>query len=628
MDLNKNKKVKGFGVKGNDAVGSGGSELDAIRATNAKKGFRGKDGKDSTEAQPETEAPAATPATVAGSDSAAPQPPNNNDINVSADGALTLTKEQLHALMDTQVNNKLRQVNDELNALRSRVENFDAEADAAKRKHDEELATLERQIEDQKRQKNQLSDIFTEFGYAVPGSDASAPQTAYIAPASMRGGMSKRDAVREFEKIREDRTQTKPQMVVNPETGEQSLHTDNRALRRFIRTHRETLRDGMEDLARKSGLLRGQTSDYTGSDAPTSFATIPPALQTYLSEITRSEHSSKFILWQFPNRSVANGIPPGQTILVPRVLHLEAGTSSADWQLDPSVAIVNDSQPLQGSGQPIVIRENGIGKTPASGPALMRPVAIPEFVMSTSLIQLENVLQQRLGYNYHLFEEISILEMWLATTAVAYNRNGDVATAAADVTAGSGGQLGVDFLGSLFAHMSMMKIPTYRDGCYGFAATPTQIAQLNKDLRINHQYLDRQGVEELTNMLFASTGNEDTSDRISGYVGKIAGFHLFQGNNFSTGIVGTPGVQSESLGGSAKTTRSGFAFGADSIGWSTAMPMQVRESNDNDYQRMRKFIWKSQEGWGPLDVDPASNPPTSNNQQLRVIEVRTADTKV
>ena len=80
-------------------------------------------------------------------------------------------------------------------------------------------------------------------------------------------------------------------------------------------------------------------------------------------------------------------------------------------------------------------------------------------------------------------------------------------------------------------------------------------------------------------------------------------------------------VPTETIGGAANTTRSSFAFGADTITETVGMPMLVAEDQNNDFGRLRRFIWKSHMGFGYLDVDPAIDAA----QQLRVLELRTAD---
>ncbi|QSJ14590.1 hypothetical protein JYQ62_22080 [Nostoc sp. UHCC 0702] len=175
--------------------------------------------------------------------------------------------------------------------------------------------------------------------------------------------------------------------------------------------------------------------------------------------------------------------------------------------------------------------------------------------------------------------------------------------------------------------MSSDKVPTLDDGCYVLACTPYHTAQLNKDMQQNRQFVSMANTEELTNMLFKATGNNDMG-RVSGYRGTISGFHIFETNSFGGGVAGTAGVQTETIAGGGKITRTAFAMGTGTIGWATAKPMEINEDPSNSYGLNRKFIWTSHEGSEALDVDPNINPPTTSDQQLRVYEVRMTDVEI
>ena len=75
----------------------------------------------------------------------------------------------------------------------------------------------------------------------------------------------------------------------------------------------------------------------------------------------------------------------------------------------------------------------------------------------------------------------------------------------------------------------------------------------------------------------------------------------------------------------ARLTRSSYVAGHDTIGRSIAMPFTIKKAKEDGFGRINRFIWNSYECAAALDVDPASNPPLSADQQLRVVEVRTLD---
>lgn len=576
-------------------------ELDYIRSLNAKKGFVDT----ATPSSDTTQSPVNLPPVI-------PMSGSDSDTSNTNEEPVSLDAKTLKALLDKATE---RGKSDALAAIEPRIKDLESNIrsqDEALKQSQESCDQLQAQLDQTKKEKQTLANVFTQFGYSPPTEEDSRTQ-AYIAPMSMRGGISPGDAAREYSRILERDT---PSVVVaNPLKGTLTTQRDTRHLSRFIRENRDALRMGMEQLMQKEGFLRG---NRIGSDASTTVADIPPAFLTYLSAVMRMEHSSQFILWQFPNRRVATGTAPEQTVLVPRVRHLQTANSSSAWKLTPGVRTTSERQPIKASGVKIEIGEYGMGKD-----ANMAPVSIPDIILSGSLLDLENIVSQRIGYNYHTFEDLMILEMWLATSVVLYSKKGDVSTNPGSLVATDECQMSVNFLGSAYSYASSLRIPTFDDGCYGYAAPPNQVAQLNKDMQKQRRYLDSTSTEDVTNMLFRATQNDDLG-RTSGYIGKIAGCHIWQGNSFSVGNAGSPGVQAENIAGSNRVTRTGFLFGPDSVAWVTALPMEMRRDDDTNFGRLNDFTWKSHEGVGALDVDPAIDP----EQQLRVIELRTTDTEI
>ena len=607
------------GITASDTVTTR-SELDSIRAINAKK-----KGSDAVEAEsPKAEKPTVPPSSGSDSVPDAPVPePAPTSTSTQDDGRLLLTHEQLKTMMDQAANTATQRILPKVEQLEKQVEDEKDRAELIRREAEIERDELLKKIELERKNRDSIAKVFEQFGYAPPSTEGDARSSVYIAPASTRGGqMDKRDAKREFERIINDNKLLQARQVVNAQTGFDYVQRDLRPAVRFIFQNRDAMREAMDDLARQCGLLKGRVSDYTGGKDYTTFADLPPALQTYLSTVVRVEHSAQFVLWQFVNRTIETGIPPGQSILVPRVRHLEVGNTSADWNLTPGTPTVATRQPLNGDSVPCVIQEWGMGKTDT-----IRPVGMTDFVMASTIMDLESILQERIGYNYHLWEDIRIFELLAATTVVAYNQSGSVVTASGSVTAGGGGQLTLNFLGSLRAYASSRRFYPMPDGCFIYVAPPDQIAQLENDLQMHHAYADMTGVEELQNMMASKSRNE-YSGRIRGYRGKLRGIHVFEQNSFGVGAPGNRGVQTESLGGASVTTTTGFLMGADAVGWATSLPMEIREDANNNFGRLRSFIWKSHENGVALDVDPLSDPPVSDDQQLRVLEVRASSTPV
>ena len=599
-------------------VFSGQTEKDSINATNKKK-RQSVDSVEQTEQTEQPEQPIREPE-IQQSVSV------GNDTIEGADEKITVTPDELKGYIQAGIQHEMVNFNRSITQLKDELSTKQSEIDALADNKQKAEEKLTQELEKEKSKQNLVSKVLSDFGFN-PLGQVSAQDNVFISPSSNRGfSISPRDAMREWNRILEDRDCTQATRVVNPKTGEQFIQMDTRPLRRFMEKYPEQLYDAMEALAKKEGLLKGRVSAYSGKDAPTSFNTIAPALKTYLSEFVRKEHDAQFVLWQIPNRTITIGVPPGQTTGVPRVRNLVTGSSFSDWVLDPTVAIDSGSQSLNASEEPVLIRELGMGKV---GTAI-KPLYIPEFVMANSLLDLQSILQQKIGYNYQEATDMSVLEILLSTTAVRYNNGGGVTDTVGDLGVGSSGQLSVAFLGNLYADMASNKIPTLPDGCYLIFVPPFALGQLNSDMQLKHQFFSQSNIEELTNMLFKKTSNEDLmTGNVRGYVGKISNFHIFSGNSFSVGASGTAGVQTETINAISTVTRSSFALGADAIAWATSMPMQIRQDTSDDFGRMQKFIWKSHEsGAVALDVDPAINSPTTDDQQLRVFDVRLADTAV
>lgn len=620
----------------NDSVG-GLPESDAIKKVNSKKGFI--KGDSIPPEQPTEDTPKTTPARVRGSDSTSE---SSETIPVSAlptdEDGVSVNQETLELLMDKAANKTARKYEAKVAELQKQVDATQQELLKKEEEFRNNEAKLREQVEAEKKQKDKLTAFFAQWD-SGSGDDivqGSAPRpisgggNPYIAPLSMRGGISGRDAVREYERIANECNKNGAQ--VTTDTGFY-IQKDSRHSDLFFVKNRDALRDGMDELARKHGLLQGRVSRYTGKDAPTTFTTLPVVLREYLSQVVRIEHSARFVLWQFVNRNINVGISPNQTCLVPRVKHLNLGTTSADWLLTPGTPTVATTQPLTGNSISVVIREYGMGKN-----ATVEPVAIADIVMQTTLLDLESLIRDRVGYNYHSFEDLLIFELLLSSTATVYNSRGGVALTAGGVSAGTAtapsGVATLDFLSSLRAYMNNEKIPPMPDGSFVFAGTPEAIAQLENDQRIHHQYTQPSDIVTLNNMFASKTRNEYMG-RMTGYKGNICGFHIFEGTSFSNGIPGDPGVQTETLGGTAVTTRSSFAMGADAIGAAESLPMELRESDDTNFGRIRSLIWKTHLGMTGLDIDPSRTllptevaRPVGAEEQLRVLKVNTSTVKV
>ena len=621
-----------------DVGGKNSSEIEAIKAINRAKGFAplrdsaGETTRDIPVSSVSDSGAEPSPQLSQSSDSSSslpiPRPPvffDDGQITISQD----LLKNMVHSRAETLSADAQKQVEE----LTKKLSEIEREKDSLVERLEAEKDEAEKRILEERRQRETLARTFVDFGFTPDGAAYSAPVSntvPYIAPLSTRGGVSARDALKEYQRILTDDSATHSRSVINPMTGYESIQRNLRYADQWMLKHRDEIREGIDAALRKAGIFRGSVSGFTGKDAPTTFANFPVIAREYLSAIVRLEHSASFVLWQFVNRTIANGVPVGQTALVPRVRHLETGSSASDWRLTPGTPLTIDRQSLSGNNIAVPIQEWGMGLDKGNGVPTIRPVGLADMVTRTSIIDLEQLLQDRIGYNYHTWEDTLIFEILLSTTRVVYSQSGAVVATPAEVLAGGGGQLSLSFLSALRAQMANDRVPPLPDGSYIYVGPPDHIAQLEADIRSHHNYVDPGNTEALLNMLSAKTRNE-YAGRISGYRFKACGFQIFEGCSFSVGLPGSPGVQTETLGGVSTTTRSGFAMGADAIGMAVSLPMELRENFVDDFQRMRSIIWKEESGATGLDIDPSRvllpyevARPVGAEEQLRVYEVRTS----
>lgn len=378
---------------------------------------------------------------------------------------------------------------------------------------------------------------------------------------------------------------------------------------KFWLENRQALSREMQQVARDHGLLRGVLS----RDAATVKTDIPDMLLTHLSMMVRTTHQSGKIFWQFPRMKEDFTKVPGDVVNVPRWANITAPTAESDFTLTPGTALSTTPQNLSESSRPITLEEKGLGKSGVSGFA---PIGIPEFIAARSIEDLQTVVMERLGLHYEECEDFMIRSKYQTTTAIRYNDNGTTTATPGNVNIGDDGTLSEDFLMDLYSEMSSNQIPTYDDGNYIGALNPKAAAQLRKSVGDRIRYATP---VEISSVLKAT----ETTGKISGYIGTVAGFHLFQTNVYGVGTSGE-GVQTVSLGVGSTLTRSSWFFGKDAVGLGIGLPVTIRANDDTSFGRLQQYIWLAHMGCATLDVDPSNNA----SEQLRVFQVRTIDVAI
>lgn len=506
----------------------------------------------------------------------------------------------------SQSTQELEQLKDELEALKQSVVGEQEKNKELKIKYDNVRVNQSR-----------LARIQARMGLVGGGGDTTISPVVKV---DGRNYLNDRDAVLEYNQIIE---QSPRFDCYNPDTGEILPQRDFREADLFVLENRDSVRRGMESKFKEAGFLRGNISiPGKGKDEITVAGTIPTDFLDYLSTEGRLTQVEAFSLWQFVNTKLELDKGVGQTILFARTLFGDAPDESDAYTLDPAVPLVKEYQALRSSSVPIEIKSHGLGRDLRA-----RPYAVAEILTANSMADLIASINRNLGRSYHHYEEVMARELLFSTTRTLYSSGGYTVETEAEVQAGDGGTFTYEFLLDLATRMADADIPPFDDGCWVVLLNTRQISQLDRSLSVQKRFLDRAGAEEVTNLLKVSTGNAYI-DRVSGYKGTIGGFHVFQSNSFGRGVAPQIGVQQETLGAGVFTTRTGFAIGSNTMGRCLTMPMQIRESNDDDFGRIRKLTWLESAGWGGLDIDPLRNPPLSDSEQLRVFEFRTTDREV
>ena len=536
--------------------------------------------------------------------------------SMSAD--VELDENIVRAIAERVAQKKDAEYSTEINALAEKQQELLNKLDEQAQQYESRIKAQEEKFGKQKRNLELISSASRMLGFDdyIPSLESSRSETTYISSIENRGGFDGRSLVREFMRIHEDKAAT-PVVAVHSMSGAIEYQVDTRNLDYFTAANKEKLIRGWDNYAKeKLGLLKGSRT-IVDSAAPTTLSNIAPAFLDQLSSIMRVTHGNRFVSWQFCNNQVSLGISPGQTAIVPRVLLLDEGDDPSDWHLTPGVHLTEERQPLNATSEPIVILENGIGKPGGK----VKPPSIPEFYTAYSLIDLIQVLDQRLRYNYESFEDKSISSLWFQSSINGYNNGGNIVLAPGDVAANGGGQLTKNFLASAVAFAAdTLKMPPY-DAQYALICNATHLTQLDRSFDGNQRWLDPSQREALTNYL--RTVTNQPIGAVSGYQGTYGNVHIFAQNAYSVGTPGSPGVQTQTLGGQSVTTQTAFLIGLGTVGRAVAMPYMIREIVVRD-GRSRDFYWISHEGFGALDIDPALSP----GQQPRVIKLNLSTVEV
>ena len=407
---------------------------------------------------------------------------------------------------------------------------------------------------------------------------------------------------------------------------------DNRELNVYIRQARQDQKawrqflTDIETYAKAQGMLRGNSGRVVDQNAATTGPDIDGGFLETLAAIMRSNNRPQYIFRNFVNTRVNFQRGFGETIKIPRVAYQTGPNVPDDRLLSGSgsyTQIDSTNQRMQSGTVSATVEEWGLGKN-----SQFPPVAIPTFVDSYSMIDLMGALDTNLGEDYYRWEDMKVRSLWSPTSRVVYNDGDEITTTVGNAD----GSVTLQFLNNLYAYMRNLQIPTYRDGCYGTVLVSTACATFRNELIADGiwQAPSTSALEELANSLSLSTGLDvGPTDLAAAYQGKYGNFHIWETNAYASGAVSTAGaagegVQTETVAAGSATTRTNYAFGSDTIGRGIGSEMEFRRDTNDDFGRVGRYIWRSEEGFVAMDVDPTGYSDSSAvPQQLRVLDVRT-----
>jgi hypothetical protein len=485
-----------------------------------------------------------------------------------------------------------------------------------------DLAAAKAATEAEKEKTANLLKFQERFGLVPTGVGGSAaPQPGANNKQVMvreSGYISGMDALTEYQRVKE----SMPRRTAKDASGYTVEHVDTRMSDDWLKKNREAVLAGLQQKLQQTDTASG------GKEAVTARTDILPMFTSIVADFTRLTQHPNHIWGAIPDMNFQMGRDAGDGISVLRYAYAEGSTTAADWLLTNVASLTTDAQPIQASAVKITIEEQGMGK-PGLAANVNKPIGINLFLNATSVQDVMNVVSANLGLNYAQWETASVLYGLMNSTGVTYyNKKGEPTVTPASLAAGDSGQCNWDFLTGLSAEMSTQGVPAYANGKYLLALAPKDLATLEKSLRANMQFLNRASIADMTSVFMQSSNNSDMN--YSGYKGDIGDFMVFDSSTLAAGpFAAALAANTETIAGSPRAMRTGFALGAHSMARAVAQPFNIRESDMTDYQRQKFVVWNSYENFGALDLSASLSPVgTLVPQQTRVFKLRFTGTAI
>ena len=422
------------------------------------------------------------------------------------------------------------------------------------------------------------------------------------------------DASRRFEKLL---AQSHTHRILNPSTQAFEMAKHNPDADKFWANNRKEISEGIGAILRDKGYLNGGGATTQDITLP---ADIPSLAFQHLSSMIRLNPYADLILDQFARENVQLGIAPGmgaKNFAFPRYNQITRPTTKASRTLTTGTAINAGSQAVTQKNAAVEILELGLGVDSSN-----MAVGLSTFVTAFSMVDLEEIVMMNLGLDYQATKNLFLQEELFRADVTLYNDKGTATATIGNLAATDDGRMANNFLASVYAYMRNAQVPTTIDGCYYLIAHPNAVQQLLADKSEKERFISPEQLDLVGEGL--ARNRSQYGGRVSGYKGKYSGFHVFEQNVFGVGAAATAGVQNETIATVSTLTRTSLAMGVDSIGWASALPVQVRMDEFSDFQRQKRMIWYSHENSVSLDVKTTSG----TGETMRVVKLNTLDSAI
>lgn len=416
--------------------------------------------------------------------------------------------------------------------------------------------------------------------------------------------------------------------------GEPRIVRDFRGYSEIVKENRAEVIQGLQAAMRAEGLLNGGNASqvFGGSGnlarASTTVADVASQFLPKLSTVVRMNNTTQHVFHNWIYQEFAYGQGAGHTMnFAKRGNLIPKPTSPNDRLLSGGgtfVPISTNTRPVTAGMVSAELKEWGLGRATVGD-----PLGFVAFVERYSLLSLMGLITDSLLSDYYYWRDQLIRSIFRRTSRVAWNKAGTLVDTAAGLSAGDGGELTADFLVACAMYLETLGVPSFNG--YYVAIVPSSsvrgfIASVDSKLELGND-ANQQIVRDV---IATHSGDNDTigldTQLVSGLVGIVGNVIVVRSNAYGIGAPGSEGVQSETIAGAARTTRSGYVFGAGAVARGVGLPFEIRASM-SPFEREERLIWIEHSATIGLDVD-SLNSTQVGGEDTRVLEIRVTDSKI